>query len=130
MGTSNAVFEYVTNLQYKVKSLASRVQSFESGEKYVSMRAEFERHLAAKDQKIKKLKLEIANARCETVTVRKNWLQVIDDLQAEHAKELRREERIIKALEERALRAEKRVDELKDENLALKRECYAVKAEL
>jgi hypothetical protein len=34
MGISNAVFEYVTSLQYKVKSLASRVQSFESGEKY------------------------------------------------------------------------------------------------
>ena len=130
MGTSNAVFEYVTNLQYKVKSLASQVQSFESGEKYVSMCAEFERHLAAKDQNIKKLKLEIANTRRETVTVRKNWLQVIDDLQAKHAKEMRREERIIKALEERALRAEKRVDELKDENLALRRECYAVKTEL
>jgi hypothetical protein len=130
MGTSNAVFEYVTNLQYKVKSLASRIQSFESGEKYVSMRAEFERHLAAKDQNIKKLKLEIANAHRETVTVRNNWLQVIDDLQAKHAKEMRREERIIKALEERALRAEKRVDELKDENLVLRRECYAVKTEL
>lgn len=130
MGTSNAVFEYVTNLQYKVKSLASRVQLFESGEKYVSMHTEFERHLAAKDQKIKKLKLEITNAHRETVTVRKNWLQVIDDLQAKYAKEMRREERITKALEERALRAEKRVDELKDENLALRRECYAVKTEL
>ena len=130
MSASNAVFEYVTNLQYKVKSLASRVQSFESGEKYVSMRAEFERQLAAKDREIKKHKLEIASARCETVTVRKNWLQVIDDLKAEHAKEMRRKERIIKALEERALRAKKRVDELKDENLALKRECYAVKTEL
>lgn len=130
MGTSNAVFEYVTNLQYKVKSLTSRVQLFESGEKYVSMRAEFKRHLAVKDQKIKKLKLEIVNARRETVTVRNNWLQVIDDLQAEHAKVMRREERIIKAFEERALRAEKRVDELKDENLVLKRECYAVKTEL
>jgi len=130
MGTSNAVFEYVTNLQYKVKSLASRVQSFESGEKYVSMHVEFVRQLAAKDQKIKKLKLEIANARRETVTVRKNWLQVVDDLQTKHAKEMRREGRIIKALEERALRAEKRVDELKDENLALRRDCYAVKTEL
>lgn len=130
MTTSNAVFEYVTNLQYKVKSLASRVQSFESGEKYVSMRAEFGQHLAVKDKKIKKLKLEIANARRETVTVRNNWLQVIDDIKAEHAKEMRREERIIKVLEERALRAENRVDELKDENLVLRRECYAVKTEL
>ncbi|MFB0920660.1 MAG: DUF6444 domain-containing protein, partial [Oscillospiraceae bacterium] len=130
MGLSNAVFEYVTNLQYKVKSLTSQVQSLESGEKYVSMRAEFERQLALKDQKIKKHKLEIAKARVETVTVRNNWLQVIDDLQMEHSKEMRNEKHIIKALEERALRAEKRVDELKDENLALKREGYAVKTEL
>jgi hypothetical protein len=130
MGTSNVVFEYVTNLQHKVKSLTSRVQSFESGEKYVSMRAEFKRHLAAKDRNIKKLKLEIANARAETVTVRNNWMQVIDDLQTEHAKEMRMKERIIKALEERALRAEKCVDELKDDILTLKRECYAVKTEL
>jgi hypothetical protein len=120
MGISNAVFEYGTNLQYKVKSLTSRVQSFESGEKYVSMRAKFERQLAAKDREIKKHKLETANARVETVTVRNNWLQVMDDLQAEHSKEMRRDGRIIKALEERALRAEKRVGELKDENLALR----------
>ena len=130
MGTSNTVFEYVTNLQYKVKSLTSRVQSFESGEKYVSMCEEFERQLAAKDQKIKKHKLEIAKARAETVTIRNNWLRVIDDLQAEHSKEMRKDGRTIKALEERALRAEKRVDELKDENLALMRECYAAKTEL
>jgi len=130
MGVTNAVFEYVTNLQYKVKSLSSRVQSFESGEKYVLMRAEFERQLATKDQEIKKLKQEVANTRCEIITIRNNWLQVIDDLQAEHVKEMRRKEHIIKALEERALRAEKRVDELKDENLRLKQECYAVKIEL
>lgn len=43
---------------------------------------------------------------------------------------MRKDGRIIKALEERALRAEKRVDELKDENLALKQECCAVKTEL
>lgn len=130
MGMTSVVFKYVTNLQYKVKSLTSQVQAFESGEKFESMRTNYERRLAAKDQEIKKLKLEIADARCETITVRKNWLQVIDDLQAEHAKEFQREGRVKKALEERALRAEKRVDELKDENLALKRECYTVKIEL
>lgn len=130
MAISNFVFEYVTNLQYKVKSLTSRVQSFESGEKYVSMRADFERQLAAKDREIKKYKLEIASARRETATVRNHWLQGMDDLQAEHAKEMREERRIIKALEERALKSEKHVNDLKDEKLALKRECYAVKTDL
>jgi hypothetical protein len=130
MAISSAFYQYITNLQYKVKSLTSRVHSLESGEKYVSMRKESALQLAAKDREIKKHKLEIANARIETVTVRNNWLQVIDDLLAEHAKEMLKDERIIKTLQERFFKAEKRVDELRDENLALKRECYAVKTEL
>lgn len=103
---------------------------FESGEKYVSMRAEFERQLATKDQKIQKHKLKIAKTRIEAVTVRNNWMQVFEDLQEEHAKAIRDRERIDKVLEKRALKAERRVDKLKDENLALKQECYAVKTEL
>lgn len=51
-------------------------------------------------------------------------------MRVEHAKEMRGEGRTIKALEKRALKAEKRVDKLKAENLALKREGYAVKTEL
>ena len=130
MGMSNSVFGYITNLQYKVKALTSQVKSYESGEKHITITADYKRQLAAKNQEIKKLKLEIADAHCETVTVRNNWLQVIDDLQAEYTKEIQKKERIIKILEERALRAERRVDELKDENLKLRKECYAVKTEL
>lgn len=130
MGTSNTAFKFVTNLQYKVKSLTSRVEAFESGEKHVKMRGQFKQQLAAKDQQIKKIKLELANAHKETVTVRNNWLQVNEDLQDEHAKAIRDKERTHKVLEKRTLKAERRVDELKDENLTLKRECYAVKTEL
>lgn len=130
MGMSNTAFKFMTNLQYKVKSLTSRIEAFESGEKYVKLHGEFKQQLAAKDREIKKLKLELGNARKETVTVRNNWLQVIDDIQNEHAKAIRDKERINEALEKRALKAERHVDELKDENLELKRECYAVKTEL
>lgn len=120
----------MTNLQYKLKSLTSRVEAFESGEKYVKMRKESKQQLAAKDQEIKKLKLELANAHKETVSARNNWMQVFDDLQVEHAKTIRDKERINKTLEKRAIKAERRVDELKEENLTLRRECYAVKIEL
>jgi hypothetical protein len=123
-------FEYMTNLQYKVKSLTAQVGLFESGEKYIMMKSAFNIQLAEKDRVIRKLKLELADANCRTVTVRKNWQQVIEDMEQEHAKYFREKERIIKALEARALRAERRVDELKDENLALKRECYAIETEL
>jgi hypothetical protein len=130
MSLSNPVFEYVTNLQYKVKALSSKVNAFESGEKYVAMRSEVKKQLAAKDREIEKLKSELGAAHCETVTIRTNWMQVLEDLQKEHEKEIHREKRIAKALEERALRAERRLDERKDENFALKRENYAVKTEL
>jgi len=130
MGISNAVFEYVTNLQYKVKSLTSRVQSFESGERYEYMRKDLDRRLAEKDRQIKKLKLEIANAHAETVTVRQNFMQANEDLHAEHAKEIGKKDKTIKALEERALKAERLVDELRDEIKALKKEHYAVQVEL
>ena len=38
-------FEHITHLQYKVKSLTFQVESFKSGEKYVSMRSEFAKQL-------------------------------------------------------------------------------------
>ncbi len=55
---------------------------------------------------------------------------MFDDLITEHAKEIHRKEQIIKVLEERSLRAEGLADKIKDENLALRKECYATKIEL
>jgi hypothetical protein len=51
-------------------------------------------------------------------------------MEKEHDKALQEKERIIKAMEDRALKAERRVDELKDENLALKHERYAIETKL
>lgn len=123
-------FEYITNLQYKVKSLESQVDGFQSGVKYWKMRSNFQKQLAERDQKIKSLKHERAAAHCQTVTVRKHWLQVIEDLEKEHANELRKKEREIKEMEERALRAERRVDELRDKLKEKNSEVYQVKTEL
>jgi len=36
----NSNFEFITSLQYRVKSLTARVKAFESGEKYVKMRTD------------------------------------------------------------------------------------------
>ena len=51
----NSSFEYVSNLQYQVRTLAARVKAFESGEKYIALRAEQKAWLAAKDREIRKL---------------------------------------------------------------------------
>jgi len=126
----DARFEYLTNLQYKVKTLAARLALFESGEKYVAMKAESRRQLAELEGTIKRLRLELADAHCQTVTVRKNWLQVIEDLEKEHARSLAEKDRTIKAMEARALKAE---HQLEEERRKLREKCselYQVKSEL
>ena len=123
-------FEFITDLQYKVKHLQREVDAFKSGDKYTKINLNFQAMLAERNRKIKKLQNELVVSRREIVTARNNWMQVFEDLQVEHAKAIHHKDFLNKALEERALRAEKRVDELKDENLVLKRECYAAKIEL
>lgn len=123
-------FEYITNLQYKVKSLEAQVNGFRSGEKYREMYSNFQKQLAEIDHEIKNFKHELTAAHCQTVTVRKNWLQVIEDLEKEHAGKLRKKEREIKEMEERALKAERQADELRDKLNEKSKEVYQVKTEL
>ncbi|MDR1322419.1 MAG: transposase [Gracilibacteraceae bacterium] len=126
----NAIFEYTTNLQYKVKSLLARVQAFESGEKYTSMKSAFKTQLDGRDREIRGLKSELADARSQLVTMRNHWQQVFDDLEKEHAKELRQKDRKTKELEERALKAEGQRDDFRARLKEKSQELYQVKTEL
>ncbi len=123
-------FEYVSDLQYKVKALKACVHSFETGEIYKSMNADFKNQLSRKTKIIAKLKAELGYEKRQFVKMRNNWLQVFDDLEEEHIKAILKKDRIIKALEERALKSEILCCELQDkikENLF---EIYQVKSEL
>ena len=123
-------FGFTSNLQYKVRSLQHELELFRTGEKYIQMNLEFRAVFAERNREIARLGRELAAAHAETVDVRDHWFQVFEDIQAEHTREVRRLERIAKAFEERALKADRQVDELKDANLALKREHYANLSEL
>ena len=126
----DARFEYITNLQYKVKTLCARVQAFECGEKYTAMNASFRAQLGEKDREIRKLKAIVADANAQMVTMRQNWSQVFDDLEKEHENELAKKDREIKAMEERALKAEMQLGSVKADYKEKCRELYAVKTEL
>ena len=123
-------FEFITSLQYKVKRLQHEVDAFKTGEKYENMNSNFQVIVDEKNRKIKKLQKELASARTETVTVRNKWMEIFEDLQIEHSKAINNIERTNKVLENRAFKAERRVDELKDVILSLKQESYAIKTEL
>ena len=126
----NSNFEFTTNLQYKVKSLTSRVQAFESGEKYTAMKSEFKTQLSAKDREIRRLKSEVAGAHSQLITMRQNWSEVFDDLEEEHAKALGKKDRKIRELEERAINAERQRDEFRAKLKEKSSELYQLKIEL
>jgi len=123
-------FEYTTDLQYKVKTLAARLASYESGKKYTSMKSDFRSRLDAKNQEIKKLKLELADANKRTVTVRKYWQEVIEDLDNEHAKASREKDREIKSWKDRAFKSERQLDEARDKLREKIKELCQIKVEL
>ena len=123
-------FEFMTNLQYKVKDLTEQVRAFKSGEKYQKLVKFFEEALVAKDRAIRQLKHELAELRAQYVDVRNNWLEVTEDLEAEHAKVIKQKNRMIDTLQKALWKAQNTIDDLKDKLLAQKKELYKVQTEL
>ena len=76
-------FEFITDLQYKVKHLQHEVDAFKSGDKYLKMDSNFQAVLAKNNCEIKKLRNELADSRSQTVAIRNKWMQVFEDLQVE-----------------------------------------------
>lgn len=126
----NVNFEYMTDLQYQVISLTSQLQAFKSGEKYVTMRQEFNKRLAEKDRKINHLKLELGNSRCETVTMRKNWMQVFEDIYSEHEKEICKKDSEYEKLWNEFLAALKKLEESHYKLRNKTKKLYEVETEL
>jgi predicted nucleic acid-binding Zn-ribbon protein len=127
---SNNGYEYLANLQYRVKDLSNQVSDFKSGERYIKIQADHKEHLCIKNREIEGLKQELAQSRRQTIDVRNKWIQVNEDLIAEHAKELSRKDREIEALKKKVLNLQNRCGEWKDRFLDARRELYEVKTEL
>ena len=106
----NSNFEYITTLQYRVKKLSHEVEEFKSGEKYQKMDAEYKKMLRHYEYVIRQLKQELARAHSETVTVRKNWSEIFDDLEIERQKALHGKDLEIQALIRRNLELERQLD--------------------
>ena len=76
---TNREYHRMTYLQYQVKALTRRVEAFESGAVYTSMREDYRKMLQAEEGTIRKLKHEVESAHDETRKVRKIWEQTNDD---------------------------------------------------
>lgn len=105
----NSNFEYTTSLQYRVKNLSAKVESFESGKEYMKLKDKLKNTIQYFEREIAKLKRELANAHKETITVRKYWAEIIDDMEKEYKKILDEKLRELKKVIKRNLELEVRV---------------------
>jgi hypothetical protein len=120
----------MTSPQYEVRHLRAQVKAFKSGEEQKSLEGYYEDCLAAKDREIRKLKLELGEIRTQYIDVRNNWQDVIEDIEAEHAKTYARQERSNKALWRRIEKFEKENTELRQRLQAEKEQKYTALIEL
>ena len=107
-------FEQMTTLQYRCRSLSKQVDDFKSGEKYRQMEEAYKKLLRFHNKEMKRMKYELSKAHSETVTVRKYWSEVMDDLEKEYQKEVRRLLTEIEHLKKENLKLAGQRDEAKD----------------
>lgn len=79
-----------TSLSYQLRAARREPASFRSGEAYVRLRTEYERVIRDQDLTIKKLQKERDGLSFSRKEITRQWLDVLEDLQKEHEKEVRR----------------------------------------
>lgn len=83
-------FETTSFMQYRINNLRERIEDFESGEIYRKMQAEYDKLLRLHNRTVKQLEYDLSKAHRETVTVRKYWGEIMDDLGREHQAEMKK----------------------------------------
>lgn len=124
------IYEQITTLQYRCRCLSKQVEDFKSGKKYRQMEKAYKELLRFHNKEVKRLEYELSKAHSETVTVRKYWSEVMDDLEKEHGKEVCRLLTENNNLKKENLRLTIQRDEAIDHYRERNREYYAVASEL
>lgn len=123
-------FESFSALQYRNRALTRQIEEFKSGEKYVKMAADYKKLLDFHNKEMKRMERELAKAHSQTVTVRKYWGEVMDDLDKEHQEEIVRLLAKIGQLEKENLELARQRDEAKDKLKERIRQYYEAATEL
>jgi len=127
---TNAQFHLMSSLQYEVNRLREQVKSFKSGDIYKSLERYYDECLTSKDRIIRNLKQELSEARAQHVDAKKNWHEVIEDLETEHIKALAQKDRAVAALWRRIEKLEKENEELRQKSQERIERLYAALIEL
>lgn len=126
----NISFERISILEYRLKAAQAEIAAFKSGEKYVRMESEFRKAMRALERRNRELEEELARAHCETITVRNQWFAVYEDLEKEYSGKLETAEKENVCMEQRALKAERRLDEALNKITEQRQRIYGLETEL
>ena len=116
--------EYIWFLKLKVNNLTAQLDAFKNGNKYKSIRAEYEAIIHKKNREIRNLKNEIGKSHAREVTIRKYWSQILDDAYEDTRKIVETEKKNTRLMEERALKAERQRDDALDKATEWRRKYY------
>ncbi len=119
-----SVGEYIWYLKFQIKDLKSQLASYQNGNKIRQLRESYEALCKKKDQQIRRLQKELADAHAETVTVRKYWSEIFDDLESEHRKDLLKKDRETRKHKDRSLLLERQVDAALDKTKEWRQKYY------
>lgn len=95
---NNSQYFLETSLSYWLKAAERELDSFRSGDAYVKPRADYERLLREQRLTIKKLQKERDDFSFSRKEITRQWTEVLDDVQKEHEKEVKRLKKVIAEL--------------------------------
>lgn len=122
--------ELIWQLKFELHNVRAELESYKNGNAMNKLRASYNGIIAGLKARIRKLEHDVATAQNETISSRKAWSDVFDDLDKEHKQELAEKDRIIKALKERVLEVERQRDAALDKARDKQAEIYRIGTEL
>lgn len=126
----NDSFEYITFLQYRVKTLRDELKDFQSGAVYVKMCKSQQKRVRYYENLIKGLRKELELTQRTIVRIREQWYEVFQDMEKEkEALRLDYEKRLKKA-EERAEKVETRLAEEQEKTKEQRIRIYELETDL
>ena len=117
-------------LQCRLKAAEAEVAAFKSGKKYQDMQEMHRKEIHALECIIKQLKEELARSHKDLKANTEHWLEVFEDLNKEHQKEVAGLRKQLDQMEKRFFRAQGERDEAKDKVTSQRHKIYELETAL
>ena len=95
---NNQQYFLTTSLSYQLRAARQELSSFRKGEAYVKLRRDYEGIIRDLNLTIKKLRQERDDFSFSRKEITRQWMDVLEDVQKEHEKEVRKLKKVIAEL--------------------------------